>query len=73
MDLHLPESLGWCGIHCLLILAIATTYSIWELFFHPIPTAVNWVFVFVAFAIHVNYRQSVRMRHTWEPKPAEQQ
>lgn len=72
MDLHLPEPLGWCGLHVLLMLAIATIYSIWTLFSHSIPTVANWVFVFVAFAIHVSYRQSARMRHAWEPVPSKQ-
>ena len=73
MDLHLPEPLGWCGIHGLLALVIATIYSIWELFSHPVPDTANWIFVFVAFAIFMSYRQSVRMRHAWEPKPTDQQ
>ncbi len=72
LDLHLSEPLGWCGIHGLLALATATTYSILTLFFQPIPDAANWVFVFVAFAIIVSYRQSVRMRHAWEPAPSDQ-
>ncbi len=73
LDLHLPEPLGWCGIHGLLALVIATIYSIWEFFSHPVPDTANWIFVFVAFAIFVSYRQSVRMRHVWEPKPNDQQ
>ncbi len=72
MDLHLPEPLGWCGVHGLLMLAIATTYSILTTFFHPIPTVANWIFVFVAFAIHLSYRQSVRMRRAWESKSTDQ-
>ncbi|KPJ68459.1 MAG: hypothetical protein AMJ43_00240 [Coxiella sp. DG_40] len=72
MDLHLPEPLGWCGLHGLLMLAFATTYSIWALFSHPIPTAANWVFVFMAFAIHFSYRQSARMRHAKEPAASDQ-
>jgi hypothetical protein len=49
-------------IHGLLMLVASTVYSIWVLFFAPIPTLVIWVFVFVPLAILVSYRWPQMLR-----------
>lgn len=73
-DTRLPEPIGYCATFGLLVLANAIAYSIWSLVFPPVPDVANWVFVFVAFALIVTYRQFLTgRRHVWEPKPTEQQ
>ena len=67
-DTRLPEPIGYCAIFGLLVLANATAYSIWALFFPPVPDVANWVFVFIAFALIVTYRQFLFGRlHAWQP------
>jgi len=73
IDLRLPEPIGLCGIFGLLALIAAIAYSIWTLIFPPVPTVVNWVFVFIAFAIIVSFRQLLRVTHFWQPVPSMQQ
>ena len=73
IDLRLPEPIGLCGIFGLLALIAATAYSIWALLFPPVPTVANWVFVFIAFAIIVSFRQLLRVTHVWQPVASEQQ
>ena len=73
LDLRLPEPNVLCAIHGVLILAVATAYSIWVQFFSPVPSIANWVFVFVTLAVTVSFRQLLRMRHAWQPSPTEQQ
>lgn len=73
LDTRLPEPIGFSGIFGLLSLMAATAYSIWALLFPPVPTIANWVFVFIAFAIIVSFRQLLRVRHVWQPVPSKQQ
>jgi hypothetical protein len=69
----LPEPVGHCAIFGFLVLINATTYSILALVFPLVPDVVNWVFVFVAFALIVTYRQLLTGRlHAWQPDTAEQ-
>jgi hypothetical protein len=70
-DLRLPEPLGLCAIHGSLSLAAAVAYSIWATAFSPVPQAADWVFVFVAFSIIASYRSLLRVKHTWQPAPAD--
>jgi len=72
LDLHLPEPLRLCAIFSLFALTNAVAYSVWALAFSPVPEAANWVFVFIAFAILVSFRQLLRVRHAWQPIPNEQ-
>ena len=73
-DTRLPEPIGYCAAFSLLVLANATAYSIWALVFPPVPDVANWVFVFVAFALIVTYRQLLMGRlHAWQPIPNDQQ
>lgn len=69
LDLHLPEPLSLCAIFGLLALANAVAYSIWTVLFPPVPVTVNWVFVFIAFAVILSYRQMLRARQAWQPTP----
>jgi len=73
IGLRPPEPIGLCGIFGLLALIAAIAYSIWTLLFPPVPTVANWVFVFIAFAIIVSFRQLLRVTHVWQPVPSEQQ
>ncbi len=72
-ETRLPEPIGLCFIFSSLALANAIIYSIWTMVFSPITVTVNWVFVFVAFAIIVGYRQLLGRRHAWQPVPTDHQ
>ena len=73
-DTRLPEPIGYCAAFGLLVFANATAYSIWSLVFPPVPDAANWVFVFVAFALIVTYRQLLTgRRRVWQPLSSDQQ
>ena len=54
-----------CGI---LSLAIATAYSIWLFVYPPVPDAMNWVFVAVAFVILIGFRVWMKVIHIWRPE-----
>jgi len=67
-DTNLPEPLILCAQFGSLALIAATVYSIWALAFPAVPDTVNWVFVFIVFAIMVGYRVMLRMTHVWRPE-----
>ena len=73
-DTRLPEPIGYCATFGLFVLANATAYSIWALVFPPVPDVANWVFVFVALALIVTYRQLLTgRRRAWQPLSSDQQ
>ena len=63
-DLHLPEPLRINALFFLLTVIAAVAYTIWDLAYISIPPVANWVFVFIAFANLVCYRQLLRLRHS---------
>lgn len=73
-DTRLPEPIRYCAAFGLLVFANATAYSIWALVFPPVPGVVNWIFVFVAFALIVTYRQLLTgRRRAWQSISSDQQ
>jgi hypothetical protein len=67
-DTGSPEPFRLLAIFSTLALSAATAYSICALVFSPVPEVVNWIFVFIAFAILVGYRLALRWRHVWRPE-----
>jgi hypothetical protein len=60
-------------VTCILLTVVtAITYSVWAFAYPPIPTAVNWVFVAMAFCILVGWRVWLKLTHTWRPEEKHQ-
>jgi hypothetical protein len=72
LDTRLPEPIGLCAIFTSIAIALAIAYNIWVVAFPPVPHTANWLFIFAAFATIVSFRQSLRVRHAWQPIPTEQ-
>ena len=72
IDLRFTEPISLGGIFGLLSLMAAIAHSIREFLFPPVPTVATWIFVFIAFAIIVSFRQLLRVTHSWQPVPVEQ-
>ena len=64
-DTSLSQPIRLCAQFGSLAFIAALAYSIWGLAFPPVPAVANWIFVFIAFAIMVGYRLSLRMTHVW--------
>ena len=73
LDIRLPEPIGLGAIFTSIAIVVAIAYSIWILAFPPVPDIANWVFIFAAFATIVSFRQLLRVRHSWQPVPSQQQ
>ncbi|HEY51491.1 MAG TPA: hypothetical protein G4O20_06775 [Dehalococcoidia bacterium] len=54
-----------CGM---LALAAAVAYTIWVFVYPPVPTAINWLFVVIAFLILVGWRVWMKVTHLWRPE-----
>jgi len=52
----------------ILTLVTASAYSIWLFVSPPIPAAINWLFVVIAFLILVGWRVWLKLTHTWRPE-----
>ena len=52
----------------LIALVAAIAYSVWFFAFYPIPTAISWVFVSIAFAALVGMRVWMKVTHLWRPE-----
>ena len=51
-----------------LALSAAIAYSIYALVSPPVPEVAKWVFIFIAFAILVGFRVTLRWKHMWRPE-----
>ena len=72
LDTRLPEPIGLCTLFTSIAIVVAIVYTILVSAFIHIPDIANWVFIFVAFATIVSFRQLLRVRHAWQPVPVEQ-